>query len=492
MKRSPPISIAPYLDIIFRHRVSALCAFALGISATVSLIVMLPNVYRSTAIIVIEPPLVRVDDVGLDTTKTPQNESVSDQLETLAYKAFSQHKREGLIRKYNLYDYRPGASMDARLAEMNSRIDIVVPGDTIVYEGARPEGQSPRILKISFEYEDRAIAQRVTQELADSFVNEGFRERSDRAREATQFLRNQVEWAKARLAAKDTTIKELERRYEGSLPQDLEPNLTELGRLQDQLVIINQQIVAQRMVPIAQGQQLPTSPTEELMSLELELNHLLSEYTNTYPDVLLLKRRISDLRQQIKSKPSAIETSGFDNVDSSQAEERLEREAAVLSPQVEGLKARIAMTPEHGQELSELLRDYDALATEYGSLTSKELAAQISETLEKRHQEERLKLLQPASIERRPTGPNREAIGILGVCYSTFAALAFPFGLYFTDTSYKDPEELVEEFAIPVLAAIPTLDSSETKTGALRVSIASFAVMLLMMISIWTYTHHHL
>jgi len=58
----------------------------------------------------------------------------------------------------------------------------------------------------------------------------------------------------------------------------------------------------------------------------------------------------------------------------------------MLSAQIGSLNAKIAATPVHGQELDVLKRDYDALDTEYHSLLKKQLAAQLRETLEKRHQ----------------------------------------------------------------------------------------------------------
>lgn len=491
VKNSQPISIAPYLDIIFRHRLSGLSVFAVGMSVTISLMLMLHDVYRSTAVIVIEPSQVSADYVSVDAAKTRDDLSVADQLESLAYKAFSQERRESLVRKFGLYGYSPGKPLEPRLTLLESKIDLVVPQDPIVYLAGRPESRAPDVLKISFEYDDRVIAQLVTQELADSYVEEGYRERIQRAHDATRFLTNQAAEVRGRLDTADGQIKELEGHYEGSLPQELEPNLAQLGRLQDQLNTIDQQLAADRVLPMAVGQSVAISPSQELTMLELKLNALRAEYSDAYPDIVQLKQQIADLRQQMRTDSAVAPRDVMGSVEIAPEQSRLEREAGNVAAQIEALKTRIAMTPVHGQELAGLQRDYDALATEYHGLLSKELAAQLNESLEKRHQDERLQVLQPASMARRPVGPNRAAIGIMGLCVSLFAAMALPFGLYFTDTSFKDIEELQSEFSISVLAAIPIIEPGEEMRMATTRAVAVSGVGILVTVAaIWAYTQH--
>jgi uncharacterized protein involved in exopolysaccharide biosynthesis len=491
VKNSQPISIAPYLDIIFRHRLSGLSVFAVGISITICLILMLHDVYRSTAVIVIEPSQVSADYVSVNAAKTSENLSVADQLESLAYKAFSQQRRESLVRKFRLYGYSPGKPMEPRLTLLESKIELVVPQDPIIYQAGRPESRAPDILKISFEYNDRVIAQRVTQELADSYVEEGYRERIQRAHDATRFLTNQASEVRGRLDTADGNIKALEGRYEGSLPQELEPNLAQLGRLQDQLDAINQQLATNRVIPMAVGQNVATSPSQELMMLELKLNALRAEYSDEYPDVVQLKHQIADLRQQIKAESTVPPAEGTGSAEIAPGQSRLERNSHTVSAQIEALKTRIAVTPVHGQELAALQRDYDALATEYHGLLGKELTAQLNESLEKRHQDERLQVLQPASMARRPVGPNRVAIGIGGLCLSLLTAVALPFGLYFTDTSFKDIEELQSEFSVSVLAAIPIIEpAEEIRIATTRAIAASSIGVLATVATIWVYAHH--
>jgi polysaccharide biosynthesis transport protein len=499
MNDAKPISIAPYLDVIYRHRVMAVCVLVLGLGTTLCLLLMLHNVYRSTAVIVIEPAQVSSDYVEADSQGARgQNVNVSDQLEALAHQAFSQARLETLIRKFGLYNVNahPGQSLDTKVKNMERHIDLVVPQDAILYESAHSEQEQPNILTLSFEYSDAKNAQLVTQELADSYINEGYNERIQRAKDATAFLAAQVARSSADLGVKTRQIQDLERRYEGSLPEELEPNLAEMGRLQNQLSLINQQIATQHLTPIAGGQAVASTPEQELAALQLKLNALHAEYSDEYPDVIQVKEQIADLKQQIRqSRAEGTETvpakgAGHDDDELVSAQGGLERQAAMLSGQIGSLNARIAATPLHAQELDALKRDYDASETEYHNLLKKQLAAQLRETLDERHQDERLRVLEAANMPKAPVRPNQAATVILGIIFSLVAAVGLPFALYFTDTSFKEPAEVQSEYGLSVVAMIPMIElPAERRLAVFRAAVASSLGMLVIAAAIWSYAN---
>ena len=102
-----------------------------------------------------------------------------------------------------------------------------------------------------------SIAQQVTEQLTTDYIEEGYQQRIKRAEDATRFLTAQVARAKTELEAKSKQVQELQRHYQGSLPEELEPNMAELGRLQNQLGMINQQLTTERLSPMAVGQLVP-------------------------------------------------------------------------------------------------------------------------------------------------------------------------------------------------------------------------------------------
>ena len=91
-----------------------------------------------------------------------------------------------------------------------------------------------------------------------------------------------------------------------------------------------------------------------------------------------------------------------------------------------------------------------------------------------------MRLLNPVSLPKAPMAPNRLAIAALGVIVSLAASFLAPFGLFFTDTSFKSPEELELEYGIPVAAAIPVVDEQmENRRATIHALIATCASVLL-------------
>ena len=493
MSESKPISIAPYLDILHRHRKSSFCVMALGLSLTIGLMIVLPDMYRSTAVVVVEPAQVAAGYVNMGNAPSrEQPPTVGDQLDALSHKAFSDEHLAEIVNKFGLYHIRPGDPVASAVDNMERHLKLVVPQNAIVYENPRSQLGAPDVLNISFEYRDRFVAQRVAAELASVYIAEAYRERIERADDTLRFLEAQVTQTRAKLDAKSNQVKDIERRFEGSLPAELEANLAEVARLQDQLTELNQQLVTERMVTVGSGQAVARSPEQELTVLELKLIQLRSEYSDQYPDVVQLKQQIAELKRQIARHPGA-DKSGSSSTDTLSGglpagRDHLDRQVASVTAQIEAVKARIAATPVHAQELAAVTRDYDAIQAEYQALLSKQVAAQLSESLEKRHQDERLRLLEPASLPRKPVKPDRFAIGLLGISFSLIAALALPFGLYFTDTSFKYPDEIQAEFGIPVVATIPTVETpKQPRTGALPRLVASSAAILAIGKAIWVH-----
>ena len=492
MSDTRPISIAPYLDILHRHRKSSLCILLLGLGITILILIIKHDVYRSTAVVVVEQAQVAPGYVNMgNSTGREQAPAVGDQLDALAHKAFSDEQLAEIVKKFGLYGVGAGEPVVQAVDNMERHLDLVVPQNSIVYESARSQSGAPDVLNISFEYRDRLIAQQVTAELASIYIAEAYSERIERADDTLRFLSAQVAETRAKLDAKSNQVKEIERRYEGSLPSELEANLAEVARLQDRLTGLNQQQITERMVSIGSGQTVPRSPDQELTALQLKLIQLRSEYSDQYPDVVQLKQQIAELKRQIAQGDASGKTEHSSaNVlasGSATGGDRLDQQIASVTSQIETVKARIAASPVHGEELATVTRDYDAIQAEYQGLLSKQVAAQLTENLEKRHQDERLRLLEPASLPRNPVSPDRVAIGLLGISFSLIAALALPFGLYFTDTSFKHPDEIQEEFGIPVVATIPTVQIPKKRKNYLPALIASSAGILVIAIAIWAY-----
>ena len=106
-------------------------------------------------------------------------------------------------------------------------------------------------------------------------------------------------------------------------------------------------------------------------------------------------------------------------------------------------------------------RDYAILSSRYNDLSNLFFEARADQAVLERGQGERLQVLQPASLPSTPSFPNRLVLIGGGVAVTLLIALAIPFGLFYTDTSFKDTDDVRAEFAdvnAIVISRVPEIE----------------------------------
>ena len=455
MDQTDHFSFAPYFDIIYRHRLSSICALAVGTALTMLATVLLPSVYRSTTLVMIQP-----QEVPSEYVSAPVTSHIRDRLQALSQIALSRTRLEQIITQYGLYGTRRarGASMDDMVEYMRRHIHI----DIVEDRNNSPESRTASFT-LSFEYSDAVTAQRVTARLADLFIDEDLRQRAGQATATTAFLDEQLAKSSASLQAKEREIQVFKNRYQGSLPQDLDINLKMLGDFQTQLQSDNEAFAAlqehrsqlQRdlararedrvTIVSASGQRSSASPEAALSAKETELAELQAQNSEKHPDVVRVKAEIAALKALIKRRAHGDEAESMSPEEAELSREmesadidqrRLETEIPSLRRKIDDYQQRITQTPAHEQQFAALIRDRDVLNADYQKLKNKKLEAQISQNLEQRQQGERFQVLDPANLPLEPEAPNRQALAVGGIVFSLGLAGALPFALFFTDSSF--------------------------------------------------------
>lgn len=441
MNERPVVTLVPEFDIIYRHRLAFVCVLAVGLGLTACAILMLPDLYRSSALVRIEPPQL----AAAGTPTAPSAAEVRARLQALGEKALGRVSLSRIIGELKLYPQKraAGAPIDELADYMRRRIAL---------EPLAPEARAdeqPAGFTISFEYPAAAIAQRVTAHLSAIYVDEDLRERIAAAAAAGEFLREQTAAARARLDAKSGEIKAYKARYAGALPEELASNLQQLDRLREELDRTAEALAAARMA----------SPETRLKRMQGELITLRARYSDAYPDVAALRAEIDALE---KSRRQSERRVGQDpeNGSATPGVGALEARRAALSGEIALVRERVADTPAHEQALAAIERDYAVMNQNYAQSMNRLLEAQAAAALARRHAGGHLSVVEPANLPPQPARPDRLAILLLGTLLSVAAAAALPFALFHTDSSFKDPEELARAYGNPILVAIPRVDET--------------------------------
>src|SRR3972149_4216912 len=217
-------------DLLFamwsRRKCLAPLAFPPPLSVTISLITFLPNVYRSTATVLVER-----QQVPKPVVQSPVTSALEPRLHTISQEILSRSRLEGLITRFGLYpDFRKLVPFEQVIERM--RGDIKLELKQVDVRGPR---QATVAFKISYQGSEPPTVALVTNTLASFYIEENLKVRGRQATGTAEFLKVQLEETKKRLDDQEQRGRQFKRGYMGELPQQMETNLAALERFPMQL-----------------------------------------------------------------------------------------------------------------------------------------------------------------------------------------------------------------------------------------------------------------
>jgi polysaccharide chain length determinant protein (PEP-CTERM system associated) len=376
------------------------------------------------------------------------------------------------------------------------------------------------IFTVAYTATDPAVAARVTNTVAALFTEENRRQREQQAAGATQFFENQLGELRTRLATQEQRITAYKERNLGELPEQREVNLRTLERLQQQLALahennrraterrqlitrsLNDLDMATAMAGSGAGAAAVAGPTvaatesaaARLSILRSELAALQTTYSDKYPDVIHLKEQIRVLEQRVADeekrtaatrKPAppsqgttrdlrlAVQNpyvlSLMQQLDQAAVEAKATAdEIAGLNRQIAVYTHRLEMTPKREQELALITRDYETTRDLFRTLLAKHGEADIAAQLEQRQKGEHFRVIEPAALPDRPTGPNRIRLLLVGLALALGTAGVAVVLAEQVDTSYRRADEVRTTAGVPVFSSIPRIVTEADRLSARR------------------------
>jgi len=464
-----PLTMQSCLAAVRKHVhltvTTCLAILALGIVG----VSLLPNIYRATTTILVDPQKIPERYVASTVTSDP-----NARMTTLTQQVLSASRLQEIIERYNLYpDKRKTASREELVEYMRSKTKVEIK------PSPEPE-QGLSSFTITYESTDRNIVAPVTNQLATSFISWNLKARQQQALGTTQFLSGELELAKKSLEEQENALEQYRLQHAGATPDALTGNLQALSRLQSESTANQDAINRLDQERILLTQVKPTEPratplterdrlVQEKRRLETELWNMKRQFTDTYPDVIATNEQIQEINRRLAALPEST-ASSVDQMDSntkvrlSLIEKELQRHKELqesLRQQIQSFQGKVDSVPVLETHLAELSRNYEVSRQNYQSLLDKTLSAGMSEQLEQKQQAERFTVLDPAKTPEKPIKPSRIPL-FAGVI---FAAFFLPLGgtiarevfspAIKTESHLKD----LLPIRIPVLGTIPPIDS---------------------------------
>lgn len=498
-----PLDVEDYVDILRRHKswMAGPAFAALVLSVVVAF--LWPDTYMSQAMVQVIAPQVPERYVPSNV-----NSEMSQRINQMAQTVQSRANLINIIQSNNLYrrelQHKP---LEDVIEQMRTGIKISEVEN--LQQGGR---QQYSAFRITFEYSNRMLAQKVTQELVRGFIDENIRALSSQSTATTEFLKDEWEASKKSLDDLENRLTQFRLQNSGRLPDQLQGNLATLRTLEQQLSGVNEainrigqeklllesqlRIYREQLQSLAQNPDQPLSAaakSERLVQMEREIMHqetavssLKERYKETYPDVqsaeaqlaMLRKRRDEMLKDDQESKPEAAPK----RVDPARAQgtRALEMQITGLQSQIQAkdleleertksqkqvvalinqYNERIQSSPLMEKTYNELTRDYALAKARYDELNAKKSQSEIATSLENRGQGERLQLLDPASLPETPVKPKRLVIIGAGTAIGLLVGVFIGGAREMKDNSIKNLKDARAYTNLAVLGTVPLLEN---------------------------------
>jgi hypothetical protein len=218
----------------------------------------------------------------------------------------------------------------------------------------------------------------------------------------------------------------------------------------------------------------PETPEARLVRLKQELTRLRMQFSEKYPDVVLVVAEVTALERELadpKSRDSEEKVAGPPTAPLTpyvlrlkEALSEVEAEIKILKSEDKRLRdgiatyqARVENVPRREQEFMELSRDYDSTRELYQSLLKRSEEAQLAESMEQRQKGEQFRVLDPAIPELEPAAPKRLQLLLLALMGSLGLAIGAAVLAERVDTSFHTVDDLRVFSVVPVVVSIPRI-----------------------------------
>ena len=481
-----------YLGIVRRRHLHFLIPMLLGWLAVWASSWILPVRYKSSTLILVEQPTMPRDYVVPNV-----NEDVQERLQNITQQILSRTRLLHIIEELNLYATdRRRLSSDEIVERMRKDIDI-----ELVQDGDK----RVTAFRIHYSAHDPVVAQQVTSNLTNLFINENLEVRQQESEGTTKFLEDQLEAARQNLEAQEQKVREFKGQHVTDLPTQLGSNLQILGGLQSQLQAENnalntakqQEVYLETLLreyrTLRGSSQSPegslmdlSTIDQELDKLKAQLEDLKSRYNDQYPEIRTLKsqiaamektrdQRIADLKtkgsttpandqsatviasnQDLRSQPQLLQLQSQLHANQSEITNH-EQTIVALKAKINDYQGRLNDEPVREQQLADLTRGYDQSKATYDDLLKKKNQSAMATSMELLQQGERFRIIDPPSLPTKPSFPDRLKFCGLGLAVGLALGAGIAGAFEMMDDRVYNEQELKALLPVAVLSEIPVI-----------------------------------
>lgn len=494
---------AAYWDILKREKFGMILVFTLVFITVAAVALLLPAVYRSSAIIMIEE-----QQIPQDFVMTTVGTYAEQRVHNIRQRVLSFTRLNSIINQHNLYSDLQGKWLAEEIIEkMRDDIHVETLATEIIDRRTGRPTAVTTAFTVSYEGKNPQAVLRVTNTLVSLFLEENLRVRQQRVTETSDFLAGEASRIKNELAAADREVAEFKQQHVNELPELFTVNMQSLSAIERAIERVDSELRSLKKQKGSLTTQLAGVPPhidsiderlrnrDMLQRLRVELSGLRQRYTDQYPDIAIIKAQIRELETAFENDINTENLAGGNQIGrpDNPVYITLNAQLSGIQANINGLKNQITGFERKAGQYKELIRNTPqveefylvlmnrrtSLQSKYNELVQKHHTAEIAQELERDQKGERFTLMEPPRLPEKPIKPNRLAIFVIGFILAGGAGIGFVAIREFVDTSARTPEALFALTGAPILAGIPKIITKKEQQQKRRNKIAVFMAVII-------------
>lgn len=458
---------ARYYLSIFLRRLPYFMIVATVISvASIILAVTLPPAYVSQMQLLVEAPQIS------EGTPAPVSPTASFELLRVT--------QQRLLTRANLLDIATRLTVLTEQDKMNPDeiVDAMLSRTEVEISSGKND---PPLMKVSFEASEAAKAAGVLNEYLTLIQQADVGARTERVTVTLEFFEQEVARLNQLLAAKSAAISTFKTANVQSLPDSLNFRLSQQAILQERLAQFDRDLLSlqnQRDLllnlfnatgEVADARLEALTPEQvQLESLRSQLSDALAVLSPENPRVKLLKARIAQIEEVVRSQPKPVTENrpetGNAMLDLQLAEidsriSDLSDQKSLVVIELEKLTKNIEKTPANTVKLDELTLDYENIQLQYNNAVDRLAKASTGERIEFMARGQRIAVIEPPGVPNAPAKPARLLIAGGGSLFGFLAGIGLIVLLETLNRSIRRPEDLIRALGISPIATLPYIQT---------------------------------
>ncbi len=442
------------LHIISRRRWIIILSLLVSGITGIYLAFALPRLYTATTMV-----LIQTQRVPEDYVQSLVTEAVGFRINAIRQEIMSRNNIEKIIDRFQLMD-EPGDQsvfIEDKVTTVREQIEIKVP---------KKRRSSPSAFRISYSDKIPERAATIANAIAAMIIEQNLEIRESQAIGTSDFLEDELAAMKQRLEETEKELSNYRQQYRGELPSQLESNLRNLDRLQNELANKEAGLrrSRERLVALHNQSESAASPDSQIRyedygnlnyeQLQAELTRLQARYTDKHPDIIRLKELIEEYHTREINDPRGKRRSV---IETEKEIAEYEKVIANLRQKIATYSNRVENLPQREQDLLSLQRDYKNMRNSYQSLLNRKLEAEIAVNMERKQKGEQFRVIDPARPPQTPSFPDITRLLLVTLAAGLGLAGGIIFLLEYFYQVFRRPEEVENYLGLPLIATLPVI-----------------------------------